>query len=529
MERLLPTSVQTFETLRKNGMVYVDKTGFIDKLRKKSREVFLSRPRRFGKSLFTSMLEAYFLGKKELFTGLDIASIEEKKGKSAWKTYPVITFYLASGEFNSGNGLEDTLEGVLESCIEKYNLTGDYAVKGETLSRRFRSTLERLYQKTDSPVVVLVDEYDNPLLKAENPEQEKKNRELFKAFFSVLKDQDRYLEFVFFTGVTKYSKVSVFSDLNQLKDISLLDEFSGICGFTGKEITDTFSPEISAMAERRGISVEECLKEMKEQYDGYHFSGNSEGIYNPYSVINSLSDKKLGRYWFGSASPQPIIKKLENSPITPEELENGVTVRESDLMDYRIDDPDPIPLFYQSGYLSIKKYDSRFDSYELGFPNEEVKYGFLNSLLPLVLGERDRETSFSAQKIVTSLEKGDTDALHAQLTSLFASAPYMTTKAASYEEVWRNQIFLIFELIGEFVLCEQHTSAGRSDIVIETANYIYIMELKVDGSAEAALEQIEKNGYDQKYKSGKQKIIEIGVNFSSEKRNINEWEVKREL
>ena len=339
MERLLPTSVQTFETLRKNGMVYVDKTGFIDKLRKKSREVFLSRPRRFGKSLFTSMLEAYFLGKKELFTGLDIASIEEKKGKSAWKTYPVITFYLASGEFNSGNGLEDTLEGVLESCIEKYNLTGDYAVKGETLSRRFRSTLERLYQKTDSPVVVLVDEYDNPLLKAENPEQEKKNRELFKAFFSVLKDQDRYLEFVFFTGVTKYSKVSVFSDLNQLKDISLLDEFSGICGFTGKEITDTFSPEISAMAERRGISVEEFVRGMLEQYDGYLFSGNSDGIYNPYSVINSLSDKKLGRYWFGSASPQPIIKKLENSPITPEELENGVTVRESDLMDYRIDDP----------------------------------------------------------------------------------------------------------------------------------------------------------------------------------------------
>ncbi|MGN8773710.1 AAA family ATPase [Candidatus Weimeria sp. HCP3S3_B5] len=527
MERLLPTSVQTFETLRDKGMVYVDKTSYIDRLRKKSREIFLSRPRRFGKSLFTSTLEAYFLGKKELFTGLSISEIEEKKGDQAWRTYPVIPFYLASGEFNRENGLEDILDGVLESCIENYGLTGDYSINGETLPRRFKSLLERLYQKTKNHVVVLIDEYDNPLLKAENPEQERRNRELYKAFFSVLKDQDRYLEFVFFTGVTKYSKVSIFSDLNQLKDISLLDEFSGICGFTGKEIRDTFSPEIKEMAESRGISVDECLAQMKEKYDGYHFSGNSEGIYSPYSVINALSDKKLGRYWFGSASPRPIIKKLEESPIRPDELENGVTVRESDIMDYRIDDPDPIPLFYQSGYLSIKKYLPRFESYVLGFPNEEVKYGFLNSLLPFVLGEADREKSFSAQKIVMSLENGDTDALYTQLHSLFASAPYMTTRAASYEEVWRNQIFLIFELIGEFVVCEQHTSEGRSDIVIETNDYVYIMEFKVNGSAEEALKQIEEKGYAQRYKASRAQIIEIGASFSSRQRNIEEWRAKR--
>ncbi len=281
------------------------------------------------------------------------------------------------------------------------------------------------------------------------------------------------------------------------------------------------------MAESRGISVDECLAQMKEKYDGYHFSGDSEGIYSPYSVINALSDKKLGRYWFGSASPRPIIKKLEESPIRPDELENGVTVRESDIMDYRIDDPDPIPLFYQSGYLSIKKYLPRFESYVLGFPNEEVKYGFLNSLLPFVLGEADREKSFSAQKIVMSLENGDTDALYTQLHSLFASAPYMTTRAASYEEVWRNQIFLIFELIGEFVVCEQHTSEGRSDIVIETTDYVYIMEFKVNGSAEEALKQIEEKGYAQRYRAGKAQIIEIGASFSSRQRNIEEWRAKR--
>lgn len=526
MERLLPTSVQTFETLRDKGMVYVDKTAYIEKLRKKSREIFLSRPRRFGKSLFTSTLEAYFLGKKELFTGLEISEIEEKKGGGAWKTYPVIPFYLASGEFNSRIGLEDKLGAILDSCSDRYGLTGEYSVTGDTVSVRFFNLIEKLYQKTQSPVVVLIDEYDNPLLKAEDPEQEKRNRELYKAFFSVLKDQDRYLEFVFFTGVTKYSKVSVFSDLNQLKDISLLDEFSGICGFTGEEITDSFAPEIEEMAENKGISVEKCLQEMKEKYDGYHFSGNSKGVYNPYSVINALSDQKLGYYWFGSASPQLIINRMENSLITPAQMESGITVAESDIMDYRIDDPDPVPLFYQSGYLTIKSYDEEFFTYTLGFPNSEIKYGFYRALVPSVLGERDAQTGFSVRDLVLTIRKGDTDALFVQLKSLFASAPYMTTKAASYEEVWRNQIFLIFELIGEFVACEQHTSAGRSDIVMETPDYVYIMELKVDGSAQEAIEQIEAKGYAEKYSSAKRKMIEIGANFSSSKRNIDEWKVR---
>ena len=226
-------------------------------------------------------------------------------------------------------------------------MTGEYSVTGDTVSVRFFNLIEKLYQKTQSPVVVLIDEYDNPLLKAEDPEQEKRNRELYKAFFSVLKDQDRYLEFVFFTGVTKYSTVSVFSDLNQLKDISLLDEFSGICGFTGEEITDSFAPEIEEMAGNKGISVEKCLQEIKEKYDEYHFSGNSKGVYNPYSVINALSDQKLGYYWFGSASPQLTINRMENSLITPAQMESGITVAESDNMDYRNNNKDQVPLIYK--------------------------------------------------------------------------------------------------------------------------------------------------------------------------------------
>ena len=271
-------------------------------------------------------------------------------------------------------------------------MTGEYSVTGDTVSVRFFNLIEKLYQKTQSPVVVLIDEYDNPLLKAEDPEQEKRNRELYKAFFSVLKDQDRYLEFVFFTGVTKYSTVSVFSDLNQLKDISLLDEFSGICGFTGEEITDSFAPEIEEMAGNKGISVEKCLQEIKEKYDEYHFSGNSKGVYNPYSVINALSDQKLGYYWFGSASPQLTINRMENSLITPAQMESGITVAESDIMDYRIDDPDPVLLFYQSGYLTIKSYDEEFFTYTLGFLNSEIKYGFYRAMVPSVLGERDAQT-----------------------------------------------------------------------------------------------------------------------------------------
>lgn len=526
MERKLPVDTQTFEILRKDNYVYVDKTGYIQKLLDRGRVFFLSRPRRFGKSLFISTLESYFSGRKELFKGLDIEEYENTKGDKAWQKYPVIAFYLSGGNFNKVNGLEETLSSIIDDCIDTYGLKKEGGLNSGDQSVRFRSLIKSLYMQMNTPVVVLVDEYDNPLLKSENEIYEKQTRDYIKSFFGVLKDQDRYLKFVFFTGVTKFSKVSVFSDLNQLKDISMLNQFSGICGFTETEIEENFMPEISSMAKSLEITDEECMEELRSMYDGYHFSRNSEGIYNPYSLLNALSDKMFENYWFESATPSFLIKKLRKKAFVIEDFENDIESDESELKDYRTDNTDPVPLLYQSGYLTIKSYDPKFGVYKLGYPNREVKFGFLKSLVPLILGGSDEEKTVPARKIVSALELGNTDQIYKLLYSLFASVPYMTTNASRYEEVWRNQIYLIFELIGEFVLCEQYSASGRSDCIIEVQNYIYIFEFKVDRSADEALEQIDEKDYAGRYKADKRKIIKIGVNFSSKKRNIDQWKVK---
>lgn len=527
MIRKLPIDTQTFEIIRKENYVYVDKTSYIQKLLDKGRIFFLSRPRRFGKSLFVSTLESYFLGRKELFNGLDIESYENTKGKDAWQEYPVIPFYLSGGNFNIEGGLSSTLASIMDQCISNYGLRENPGLQSDDLSVRFRTLIQSLSDKTSKPVVVLVDEYDNPLLKAENKSQEDANRDFYKNFFGVLKDQDQYLKFVFFTGVTKFSKVSIFSDLNQLKDISMLDQFSGICGFTEREIEQNFMPEIQAMSDNQGISETECLGKLREMYDGYHFSRRSEGVYNPYSLLNALSDQIFDNYWFESATPSFLMTRLNNKKFAVQDFENGIEADESELKDYRTDNTNPVPLFYQSGYLTIKNYDPEFGTFELGFPNREVKYSFLRSLIPYVYGEQDSDKSFSAKNMVTSLRKGDTDALYDQLYSLFASSPYMTTDATKYEEVWRNQIYLVFEILGEYVICEQHTARGRSDCVVETQDYIYLFEFKVDKSADAALKQIDDKDYAGRYKASGKHIIKIGVDFSSSQRNIDEWKVSR--
>lgn len=522
MKRLLPTSEQDFGRLRREGFVYVDKTRFLWDLVEMKGQYFLSRPRRFGKSLFISTIEAYFRGEKELFHGLTIEDLENSRGTDAWAEYPVIPFYLSSGMFYTSGGLEARLAKVLSDAETRYGITSS-----ETdLSVRFYSDIEELYKKTDRPVVVLVDEYDKPLLAADSKEQEEKNRALYKSFFSVLKDQSRYLKFVFFTGVTKFSKVSIFSDLNQLKDISMVQQFSGICGITEKELQSTFEPEIKAMAEKQEISYDDCLMKLKEMYDGYHFSIDSDGVYNPYSLLNALSDMEFGNYWFESATPTVLIKKLKGTSLGAEQFDDGVDATEKEIKDYRDDNPNPVPLLYQSGYLTIKEYNKRFETFSLGFPNMEVKYGFLNSLVPYVIGERDSEHPLFVRNIVLALEKGDTDRLYDQLYSIFAGIPYIEGEQPTYEQVWRNQIYLIFELAGEYVTCEQHTAHGRSDCVIETPDYIYIMEFKIDKSADEALTQIEAKDYSGKYKADGRQIIKIGADFSSKDRNIDDWKVR---
>lgn len=385
--RKLPVGIQSFEDLRSNGYVYVDKTAYVRKLVETGKVYFLSRPRRFGKSLFLSTLEAYFRGKRELFQGLAIAEWEDQKGDAAWKAYPVIRFSLSGGNFNDADGLADALSQVVESAAREFGLE---KLVGETLPIRFKSLVRDICEKTGKQVVVLVDEYDKPLLEtmAGNPEQEERNRQLCKSFFSVLKDEDQVLKFVFFTGVTRFSKVSVFSDLNQLRDISLTDAYSGICGITEEELVHSFGPEIQTMAEKRAESTDACVKNLAFMYDGYRFTPEGICVYNPFSLLSAFQDGRLRRYWFETGTPAFVIKKLELSDFTAEQFAEGVETDEASLVDYGAENTNPLPLLYQSGYLTIRSYDAEFGLYTLGFPNNEVQYGFLNSLVPLVPGRR---------------------------------------------------------------------------------------------------------------------------------------------
>lgn len=520
MPQLLPTSEQDFERLITDGFVYVDKTQYIWKLVEMKSKYFLSRPRRFGKSLFVSTLDAYFSGKKELFKGLAIEKLENARGEDAWTKYPVIHFALSGGQFYREDGLEKRLANELAITEKKYDLESD-----ETdIAVRFLNDIADIYYKTgERGVVVLVDEYDKPLLPPLTEEQIEKNRNLYKGFFSVLKDQDRYLKFVFFTGVTKFSKVSIFSDLNQLRDISMSEDFSGICGFTEAEVQKYFKDAIEELADHNEISEEKCIDELRKMYDGYHFAAESEGVYNPYSLLNAFQDNAFDSYWFESGTPGFLIEKLKESSFRSEDFVNGVESTEKEMKDYRVENANPVPLFYQSGYLTIRHYDREFRTYSLGFPNMEVRRGFFESLVPYVLGEKDSENSFSVRKLVQTLRKGDTEELHDLLYSIFASIPYIENRNVTYESVWRNQIYLIFELAGEFVACEQHTSQGRSDCVVETADYVYLFEFKVDKNADEALAQIESKDYAGKYRADNRKIIKIGADFSSKTRNLDDW------
>ncbi len=524
-DRLLPIGIQDFEYLRKNNYIYIDKTNFIYKLTRMGKPYFLSRPRRFGKSLFLSTLEAYFLGKKDLFKGLAIEKYEANNPEP-WAEYPVMKFSLASGEFTKENGLRVRLESSLLDFEEKYKIEKD----SDELPVRFANDLKYAFQKTGRGVVVLVDENDNPLLKNinVNKEQEEENRALYKGFFAVLKDCDAYLRFVFFTGVTKFSKVSIFSDLNQLKDISLDRNYDAICGITQEELEENFVPEIEAMAAENDFTKEECLTELKRMYDGYHFCMNCPDIYNPFSLLNAFAENDFGSYWFASGTPTFLINKLEDINFDPRRFEKLIKVDETEISDYRPENADPIPLFYQSGYLTIKESNKKQRSYKLGFPNDEVKYGFLKSLAPSYLKVEDKPTPFNIILLDDAVEEGDTDAIRDWFTALFALLPYPTSGDLDSitEQSFQNVIYITLVVLGKYCRTEVHSAKGRADCIVETDDYVYLFEFKRDSSAREALAQIEEQGYALPYTADKRKLFKIGVNFSSTERNISEWEVK---
>ncbi|MCC6093734.1 MAG: ATP-binding protein [Eubacterium sp.] len=523
--RKLPIGIQSFESLRDGGYIYVDKTRYVWDLVNTGKSYFLSRPRRFGKSLFLSTLEAYFQGQKDLFRGLAIEELENERGKDAWTAYPVIPFYLSGGQYREPDGLRNMLSSVLDTVIARYDLSGRYAVNDLDIVVKFRSTIEKLYDKTGHPAVVLVDEYDKPLLETMivDEKQEDLNRQLYKSFFSVLKDEDRFLKFVFFTGVTKFSKVSVFSDLNQLRDISLSEETAGICGITEEELDNNFVPEIRSVANEQRMTEEECREKLEQTYDGYHFSHNGSRVYNPFSLLNAFQERDFRYYWFETGTPTFLIHKLMHSCMTVERLDDGVEATESQLMNYRAESTDPVPLFYQSGYLTITGFDREFRIYDLSFPNDEVRYGFMDSLVPFVLGVEDTENPNFVRELVLSLRQGNLERFFTILQSLFAGIPYADHAGRTYEYEWRNEIFLILRLLGQNVHCEVQTAEGRCDCVLETRDTVYIFEYKLDQPANVALKQIVEKGYGDSYAAESKKIIRVGVSFSSEKRNIVEW------
>ncbi len=514
MQKKYPIGIQNFEKLRRDGYYYVDKTEILYRLVTDGQYYFLSRPRRFGKSLLISTLEAYFEGKKELFTGLAIEGLVKE-----WKKYPVIHLDLNAKKFDESS---DLIRLVDRQLLVYENVYGkEYT--DETIDDRFVSLIRNIYEKTGSRVVILVDEYDKPLLQTiNNPELQENYRNILKAFYGVLKTMDGYIRFALLTGVTKFGKVSVFSDLNNLQDVSLDERYADICGISENELKDNFSEDIKNLADANGQTYDEACITLKENYDGYHFNPwTSYGIYNPFSLLNTFAKTRYGSYWFETGTPTYLAELLKTSNYDLQEIEHVET--DSDTIDSIFTDNNPLPVIYQSGYLTIKGYDQEFGLFTLGFPNKEVEEGFMKFLMPYYADVDKSKSAFEIKKFVSDIKSGNIDGFMARLKSFLAGCNY--DLALDIERHYQNVLYIVFKLAGFYTQVEYRTSNGRIDLVIQTADYIYVMEFKLDGSAEEAMAQIEEKQYALPFAADSRKVYKIGVNFSSLTRNIDRWVV----
>ncbi len=527
--RKLPIGVQSFKDLREKEFLYVDKTEYVFRLASASKVYFLSRPRRFGKSLFLSTLEAYFLGQKELFKGLAIEKLEEaeKENREIWQKYPIFYFDFNIGKYDCIETLNTNFNIFLSELEKKYG-----ANEAENnFEKRFEGIIKRAYEKTGKQVVILIDEYDKPLLQTMgvNEELNTEYKAVLKAFYSVLKSNDEYIRFAFLTGVTKFSKVSIFSDLNNLNDISLNPEFSAICGISQEELVETFRPEIETLAEKNELKYEDCISALKKRYDGYCFSYGTEMMYNPFSLLNVFFSKRFEDYWFATGTPTFLVNELKRENYNIPHLDGNVEMSSAFLSDYRAGVDSIIPVLFQSGYLTIKGYDKEYKMYRLGFPNEEVRYGFLYNLLPEYSNISFTNTSFNVVQFTKDLRAGKIDEFMQRLKSIMASIPYDTVKKdtdksiALREHNFQVCIYLVFALMGQFVEVETPSSTGRTDCVVKTEKTVYIFEFKLKESAEDALKQIKEKNYAERYKAENKNIVLIGVSFDPEEKTVKEW------
>lgn len=514
--RNLPIGIQTFEELREKNCVYIDKTQYINNLTSMGKPYFLSRPRRFGKSLFLSTLKSYFEGRKDLFDGLEISKTETE-----WKKYPVIYFDFNVGDFTTEEEFIKTLGVKLDDYEKIYGLRNKDAT---TPVNRFSSLLQQVHEKTGLQAVVLVDEYDKPLLNViGNPELVDTFRSILKSFYGVIKGEDAHIKFALITGVTRFDKVSIFSDLNNLRDISLSEEYAAICGITQEEIERFLKPEIKMLAEKNTISEKECLAQLKRSYDGYHFSQDtSVDVYNPFSLLNAFADLRFGSYWFSTGTPTFLTKLMRNINFDYTSLESEIEVGRRTIENYRLDSKNALPMLYQTGYITIKRYDKEFDSFILGLPNKEVKYGLYENLVPLYAGYEEKSDNIEILNFVREIRTGKVEEFMERINNIFAAAPKQSNQK-QYELNCQAFVWLIFKLMGEFVLCEVQNGKGRSDAVVWEKDTIYIFEFKIDKTAKEAMEQINGKDYPIAYKNDGRKIVKVAVNYSSTEQRLDDW------
>ena len=510
-----PIGIQQFEENRLGDWIYVDKTAHIYNLAAGGKYFFLSRPRRFGKSMLLSTLEAYFQGKKHLFKGLAIEQLETE-----WAEHAVLHIDLNAKPFQKIEDLYDLLNDQLTIYEKMY----DSVAVDKSPEGRLRQLIRAAKQKTGRNVVVLVDEYDKPMLQAiGNEELQTEFRNALKAFYGVLKSADGDLRFAMLTGVTKFSKVSVFSDLNNLNDISMDDRYNEICGISQQELHDVFDEEIGKLAIANGQSKEEAYETLRQRYDGYHFCPNAQGMYNPFSVLLALQKREYGSFWFSTGTPTYLVQLMKEADLNPSAL-SGYEASASELDSIQICVDNPIAVLYQSGYLTIKGYDSRFKVYTLDYPNDEVKEGFVNFLVPYYTYSKSVNHATIIGQFVKSMERGDAEQFMELLQSFMAGIPYELVR--NLEVHFQNMIYIIIKLMGLYVQAEYRTSRGRIDLLVGTDKYIYIVELKLDGSAEEALAQINEKDYVLPFTSDGRKVIKIAANITSATRNIERWMVE---
>lgn len=520
-KRKLPIGIQTFEKIREDGFLYVDKTDLIYELVSQNVPYFFSRPRRFGKSLLLSTFESYFLGKKELFEGLKIASLETE-----WKTYPIVKISFGAGKFIDANSLKRKLNFILSEYEQKYEIPID---EDEIFSVRLSRLILKISSTTNKQIVFLIDEYDKPVLDAIYSDFENENRTILQDLYSPLKDYDAYIKFVFITGITKIDHVNIFSGLNQLNDISMDDNYAYLCGMTEDEIRQNFAPEIEDFIKSKDISVEEFFSKLKTMYDGYRFTTDQKnGIYNPFSVLKSLSQKKFDSYWFQSATPTMLLKTLENNAVDLSLYADEIETDVESFKNYEPENSNVLPVIYQSGYLTIKNYDEESELYTLGIPNREVQNGLYKILIPKFSNIPQNEMGLTIEKIRRAFRADNIDGVLEILQASIADLPTIVRKDKC-ENYYETITHMIFRFTGFQVFTEMQNICGRSDVVLATQNSVFIFELKMDKGrdfeevAAEGLKQIEERKYAEKFAQAGKNLFKTAIVFSSDGKGIVGW------